>query len=204
MNNNLQINVLTSLACKNRIDIIKKTWGKHFSNIVYYADFEEGTDIVKCTDNPTAYGNEEKIINRIKQIKENNNCNWYFFVDDDTFVNIDNLLKFVETADLNKTYGEIIGGWGISYFQGGAGVLISKQLIDTIPQNALYLRGSTFSDVALGQVMVDSNIEMVNERKFYSGSYQHFNLTPEQIKAAITFHHIADSMVDLYNELYKK
>lgn len=200
--NNLQINVLSSEACKNRITVIKETWGKYFSNIVFYADFEEIPNVVKCTNISTAVGNEEKILNRIKQIKNNNTYTWYFFVDDDTFINANNLLTFIKNADLNKTYGRVIGGWGISYYQGGGGSLISGHLIDKIRPETLHSHGSTFSDVLFGQILNNNNLELVHVDEFYDRSPQSYNLNQEQIKNAITFHQVANTMLDLYQEIY--
>lgn len=203
MNNFLQVNVLTSFACKERIFNIKKTWGQHLSNIIYYADFNEETDIVKCTEIPSAVGNEQKILNRLIEVKKNNNHDWYFFVDDDTFINSKNLLTFINNADKNKTYGRLVGGWGISYFQGGAGVLISNLLIDKIDIKTLYLRGSTFSDVLFGQVMRDNNLELINVETFYDRSPSSYQLNTAEIQQAITFHQVANSMLELYKKVYE-
>jgi len=198
----IQINVLSSLACKDRIDTIKNSWGRYFSDIFFYADFEFPPDIIKCTDIATSIGNEQKLLNRLIQVKQNNVWDWYFFIDDDTFVNSINLFDFLNNADKNKAYGRIVGGWGIVYFQGGGGTLISNKLISAIPDSALYLRGSTYSDVLFGQIMKDSDIELVHIEEFYDRSPQSYNLNTEQIKKAITFHQVANTMLDLYQEIY--
>lgn len=198
----IQINVLSSLACKDRIKNIKNSWGRHFSDIIYYADFELLPDVIKCTNIATTFGNEQKLLNRLIQVKQNNDWDWYFFVDDDTFVNSINLFSLLNNIDKNKAYGRIVGGWGIDYFQGGGGTLISNKLISAIPNSNLYLRGSTYSDVLFGQIMKDSNIELVHIEEFYDRSPLSYNLNTEQIKKAITFHQVANTMIDLYKEIY--
>ena len=201
----IQINCITSNFEKKRIETIKKTWGKHCSDLVFYADFS-AENILKCTNEPSSIGNEEKTINRIKQIKSNNVYDWYFFVDDDTFVNIENMKKFVSTLNRNNAYGHMTHGYGSEpYFQGGAGFFISKQIFNSIKEETLYIRGSGYGDAVMGAVLRDNNINTVWINNGLLNRFEAKSSESDEFKSAITYHLIntEEKMINYYDLIYK-
>lgn len=56
---------------------------------------------------------------------------WYFMIDDDTFVLADNLGKFLATLDPNKPYylGSAVAGLNHIFAHGGSGIVLSKGLM---------------------------------------------------------------------------
>jgi hypothetical protein len=199
----IQINVLSSLSCINRINAIKNTWGKYYDTI-FYADFNS-RDIIKCTNDPSKQGNEEKKVNRLKQLKQNNIYDWYLFVDDDTFVNTKNLKPFINQLDKNYFYGV---RWtdkrnypSLIYPQGGCGYFISKENIDNIKPESLYIRGSSYSDVTMGQILKQNNISC----KFldFKDGILNFKKPDSELaqQNAITMHYIsAEEMYELHDK----
>ena len=194
----IQINVLTSKNTFERIEYAKKTWLLDNSqvDIIYYSDFsDENNNIIKVSDDSTYRGCEERVVERLKQIKNNNIYNWYFFVDDDTYVNIINLNKFIDNCDKNIVYGRKCNGWGnLNYAQGGAGILISKENFDNISFNTIYKRGSGYSDVIFGQIIEDNNIktEYYEEYNtlFHERQYEEYHNKYGCQRKCITFHQV--------------
>jgi hypothetical protein len=200
----IQINCIGSKFAEERITTIKNTWGKHHVDTVFYADFES-ENIIKCTDEPSAKGNEEKTINRFKQIKNNNTYDWYFFVDDDTFVNVYNMKSYVATLDKNSAYGySVTGCLPFAFFNGGAGFFISNESFDKINPDTIYIHGSTYSDAAACQILNENNIPMQFNNTILNWDSA-FNFDDNIFKNAVTFHQIKteEAMQQYYKLVYK-
>jgi len=114
----------------------------------------------------------EKVILTLKLMYELNDnttkFNWYLLVDDDTFIYIDNLYKFLKSTDskLPYTYGynfkHVVP---TGYHSGGGGVLMPneslKRLYESIITDKCPLKNG-YSDVALGQCSHISNVKLGN------------------------------------------
>lgn len=131
----IQINVITSVNCKDRIDIVNQTWGKNVDNLWFYSDHNDiENKVYQCSDNQKDCG--LKTANRLKQIlHEGVKYDWYFFVDDDTYVNAKALKTFIESHPTDRMYGLPVGTEEYPYIQGGAGILIPGNLLKKININ---------------------------------------------------------------------
>ena len=125
---NYQINILTSINCSDRIDTIRETWGKNFNELHFYSDHEDSNkQIFQVINERTDYYScALKTKERIQQIIQNVIYDWYIFVDDDTFVNLNVLEKFLSDLSENNAYGRLIGNEN-PYFAGGSGFVIPKK-----------------------------------------------------------------------------
>jgi len=202
----IQINCITCRAEYSRIQTIKNTWGKHWTDLIFFADFEEGDDVIKTTDNSTYWGCEEKMVNRFKQIKNKNNYDWYFFIDDDTFVNVSNMVNFVSQLDNNNAYGySTTGCLNFPFFQGGAGFFISQKTFNKITIDSISIKGTGYSDTVACQILKENNINLSFNNDILN-SDEAVNLNNEKFKTAITFHKIKtiETMQQYYNCAYLK
>ena len=131
---------------------------------------------------------------------------WFFFCDDDTFVNTKNLENDFEIFDKNKINGSVLEGtWSrdktLNYCSGGAGYLIHKTLLEKVSKN-IKSGDSGYSDVTLGICLREMGIENKNFDKFHSQSPKFYNFENETIKHEFTYHYIqSDDMVILYELL---
>jgi len=114
----------------------------------------------------------EKVILTLKLMYELNDnttkFNWYLLVDDDTFIYIDNLYKFLKSTDskLPYTYGynfkQVVP---TGYHSGGGGVVLPieslERLYESIITDKCPLKNG-YSDVALGQCSHISNVKLGN------------------------------------------
>jgi glycoprotein-N-acetylgalactosamine 3-beta-galactosyltransferase len=112
----------------------------------------------------------EKVLLTFKMMYELNNnttkFNWFLFVDDDTFIYIDNLYKFIKSTDskLPYTYGynfkQVVP---TGYHSGGGGVVLPieslKRLHTSISNNKCPFKDG-YGDVALGQCSHISNVKL--------------------------------------------
>ena len=165
---NLQVNIITSANCKNRITNINNTWGKHVKDLVFFSNHEDSENRV-LNVSPDSDSCEIKSLNRAKQIIDNGiDKEWYFFVDDDTCINFNALSNFINTHDSDKIYGRFcsVGDW--KYIQGGAGILIPGELLSKTDKDTVRFYGcSDYGDLWWGNFFEKNNFEL----SFHDGTF---------------------------------
>jgi len=209
---------------ESRIPVLEETWTKHI-DYLYFSDYEDTRyDMIKTTNNSTYVGAGEKGINFLNMLKDIE-CDdgkildvydWIFYVDDDTYVNVHNLVEFAKTADKFKVYGYIfdseknpdnpmyerkIISRESRFPSGGAGVLIGSKALKKIPKFELFVVPSFgHDDVDMGLNFEMNNIEQIDPDLFNSQNPEFHNHGEEEIKKSITYHHVDN---DLMRSLYK-
>lgn len=200
--------ILHGEVYKDRYHSIKNTWGKHVDTL-FYSDYENlEQNIVKVSDNKTYSSNEEKHINVIKNLENfvNNDYEWFFFCDDDTFVNVSMLEKKLNDFDPNYVHGSVINCWPsdrlLSYCSGGAGYLIHNTLLSKIKLN-LKNYNTGYSDVSLGLSLRENGVKVLNHELFNSQAPSFYGFGVDSIKKLITFHYIKSEqdMLKLLNNI---
>jgi hypothetical protein len=196
--------ILHTCTRPDRHDGIVNSWGKDV-DYIFYADCDnEEKKIIKVSDDSSYSSNEPKHINVIKYLIENDyQYEWFFFCDDDTFVNTKRLESNLENFDSNKINGHVLNGtWKkdttLSYCSGGAGYLIHKTILSKISET-IKTTGSGYSDVSLGMCVKDLNIEYNHNEDFRSQNPDYYNVDKSLIKDIFTFHYISSElMVEMY------
>ena len=185
--------VLHGKSSDYRYEGIIKTWAKN-KNIIFYSDYEDIDKKIHKVSNITDYSsNEEKHLNAFLLVnKLYMKYDWFFFCDDDTFVNT----KYLENTkfDENFIHGSVITGcWpydkNLEYCSGGAGYLISKNILIKIYEN-LFNSNTGFSDVSLGYIAKKCKIPFLNDDRFRSQNPSFFNTKDDEIKNFFTFHYV--------------
>jgi hypothetical protein len=188
---------------KERAENIKKTWGDNV-DLLFYGDIKDiDNDMFKVTDRTDYNSNEEKFCNMFNIINTYyGNYEWFFFCDNDTFVNTKLLFEKIDEFDENYIYGQVINTWPqdktLHYLSGGAGFLISGKLIDTLNKD-IEILGTNYSDVTFGKYIRENNLKMKHSELFKSQLPEYYNI--ENIKDYITFHYVKtyDKMLELQN-----
>lgn len=197
---NYSIHILTTHKNKDRQRTILDTWLKNKENYTFYTD--RSTKIgnqVEVDPDDTYFSNGKKNLRELKRIYENNlhkDVDWMLFCDDDTFVNIPNLEKLLPTLDKKIMYGYILKGtWpgdrSLDYLSGGAGYLMSSELLSRLGFPPLNLLNYSFySDVCVGLWMRFQGVQFNNIPGFHTEPPEAYNLDKNEIKQAYTFHYI--------------
>ena len=195
--------ILHTCTRPERYDGIVNSWGKNV-DFLFYSDCDnEDKKIVKVSDNSSYSSNEPKHINVIKYLVEHDyQYEWFFFCDDDTFVNTKNLENNLDLFDKDKINGSVLKDtWpqdrSLVYCSGGAGYLIHKTLLPIISKTIKL--GSGYSDVSLGICAKELNIGFINHDGFKSQAPNFYKVEKTLIKDIYTFHYIKP---DLMNEMY--
>lgn len=196
--------ILNGQLKNDRIKNVKNTWGKDVE-LIFYSDFEDlENNVYKVIDKKGYWDLEEKHINGIKFVNDNfKDYEWYFFCDDDTFVNTKKMNEFLDSCEKDVVYGLLINCYSknksLFYHSGGAGVLIHKKNLEIISQN-IESKNTKFADVTLGICLHDNNIKVETDDKFKSEKPQFYSISTDEVKNYITFHHInsIEEMMELY------
>jgi len=199
--------ILHGSMYSNRYFNVKETWGKNV-NCLFYSDHEDKEkNIIKVSNRTDYRSNEEKHINALHYVSNNiNNYEWFFFCDDDTFVNTKKLEELLNILDKNCVHGSVLneGNWpgdrSLNFCSGGAGYVIHTELLKKITEQVKILNNGC-SDVTLGLFLRDMGIESINYEYFRSQPPEFFNIPLNETKNYITFHYIKTK--ELMNELLK-
>lgn len=183
--------ILHGSVYKHRYDNVMNTWGKN-KDVLFYADYND-KNVIKVSDDVSYKSNEEKHINIINLLNDNNNYDyeWFFFCDDDTFVNTTKLENSLDTFNPNFVNGSILNTWqndpSLNYCSGGAGYLINRNILGKIN---LKNHKTGWSDVSLGLSLRESKIECINSTLFNSQPPEFYNIEISDVKNYISFHYI--------------
>lgn len=174
---------------------VKETWGKN-EDCLFYSDHEDNEkNIVKVSNRTDYHSNEDKHINVLHYVSNNvEGYEWFFFCDDDTFVNTKKLEEFIESSDKNSVHGSVLEGtWpgdrSLNYCSGGAGYLIHSELLKNIINHVKFLN-SGYSDVSLGICLRELGISSKDSIMFRSQPPSFFGFGLSEIKNYISFHYI--------------
>jgi len=173
MKNKILFILLHGSMMPDRHNNVMSTWGKDV-NILFYSDHEDKENkIYKVSDRTDYHSNEDKHVGAWKLIHKRklyNKFDWFYFCDDDTFVNYKLLDSEIENFDKRKITGHVLNGtWpfdkSLNYCSGGAGYLAHKSRVQFISKR-LELKDTGYSDVTLGLFCRDHGIEFFHDDRF--------------------------------------
>lgn len=112
-----------------------------------------------------------------------NVSSWFFLLDDDAFVFMDNLYKFIETKNTDEPfmYGFHFRHRPLpaGHIAGGSGILLTKEsmkrLVDKINKNECNEYIDTFGDVTIGGCGYSCNIQIGNSTDQFGRPKFHFH-----------------------------
>lgn len=172
MNNNILYVILHGSMNPERWENVVNTWGQG-KNYLFYSDHHDPKNRIFKVSNRTDYlSNEDKHVNvwklinthKLYQIYE-----WFFFCDDDTFVNTKLLESNLNNFDKNNIHGHVMQCYPqdpfLNYCSGGAGYLINRKRVEYISKGIKFL-DTGYSDVTLGMFCRENKIKFDNDDRF--------------------------------------
>ena len=196
----LSVHILTSYKCRARQESQLSTWLQGFDDFTFYTDtcLEGLPNQISASNDDSYEGCADKQVNEINRIKDHklyDDFEWFFFCDDDTFVNLNELKKFCsEKLQAFETYGKVGNSWppdpSLSFYSGGAGFLLRSDFIKNSTR-ITRKNGLGFSDVTVGLWLRENNIKVNHESRFNSHTPELHNKQGYE-KNEITFHYIKE------------
>lgn len=206
----------------DRIETISKTWAEKIDT-VFYSDHQDSEyNVIKVSNRDDYASGEEKQINVLNKLSELTDgddrslldiYDWVFFVDDDTFINVDNLEKHIDSFDEDKVYGSIfdsekdsenpmyVGGiipMEAKFPSGGGGFLVSTKVIKDIDTFNNY--HTICGDVSAGLNFYFNGVEQIDNNLFNSQNPDFYGHDDEEVSEMISYHYIKtlDEMAKLF------
>jgi len=188
----------------NRITNITNTWGKN-NSILFYSDHDDPSNhCYKVCDRSDYVSGQIKQINVFNLLLSNfNKYEWYFFCDNDTFVNTKNLDNFTIDAEKNYIHGDIINTWPqdttLYYPSGGAGYLMHNSILQDMTN--LSYNNTQYGDVSIGINFRNKEIQLKHNKLFKGQLPEFYNISLDKTNEYITFHYVTsyETMEKLYS-----
>ena len=213
MEKNILISIISSYKhTKSRLKYLFDTWYKDSENVIILSDHEDkDNNIFKISDDSSYGSNVDKNFNSYKFLRENYpNYDFYLVLDDDTFLNYNNLKTEIQKYDTNNIYmlgfineGTLPLDGSLNYCSGGAGCIFNKKTLDILSEVDNTYRRSKFADANVGFFCRDRGIKIINNEKFHPREPEYYNYDDKQIKEAVTFHYIKGDDFYKINKIIK-
>ncbi|CEF66905.1 Fringe glycosyltransferase [Strongyloides ratti] len=160
----------TSKNYNTRIQDILDTWFRKLPNNIWFVSDYDDEDISNVSGNhliSTECGRQHKITDLVCKMQKElevfafHNSLWSCHFDDDNYVNIDQLIKFLQTFNSNLPYffGKrsiknplYINNFNLKYATGGAGFCISNAILSTIKND---IKNGNYLETALNNRLPD-------------------------------------------------
>lgn len=192
----------------------------NFDDFFIFTDMEnDDKRFIKITDRDDYHSNAIKCILGFRYMFEKHeNFDFYVFIDNDTYLNVKNLEKFLKNKNPKelKAYGSILNTWvdkSLYYLSGGAGIVLTNNTMEKL-YNVMEKNEDLFnctkiehppviydySDVTLGFHMKNIEVELINSDLFHSQPPDFYNNV--SIDESISFHYIntIDKMKKIINQ----
>lgn len=218
-NKNILFLIMSGHSSKGRVDYISKYFRANDIDHIFYSDYNDPlNNVLKVTYSSTYSSNELKHINVLNFIISQksflSNYKWVYLFDDDSFVNVNLLIKLVSSNffSTTKIHGQLLTPENnpdnpffnkypqSNYLSGGAGYLCPVNLLQT--KRFFKNHKTTYADNSFGLNFNVNQFEDCN--LFHSQKPNFYNIEDENISEHISFHYIKSKEVyKTYIELCK-
>lgn len=194
--------IITSEKYEDRRNRIRNTWGTKI-NYLFVSDHED-FDTIKITEESNYQSAEIKSVEiKNKMPYEYLDNDYFFFCDDDTFLNVDFLISNLSSFKKNYVYGHQLSCWppdrSLCFLSGGAGYLMSKEILFPI-MGEIPILNSGANDVTLGLFFREKKIKIAHDDRF--NPFTPETMKKNEVEKNFTFHYIQND--ELMNELFVK
>jgi len=159
---------------------IRDTWAsKTYPNvdIIYYYG---GSDEIKLVGDKFYSNTSEglynigyKTLNLFDYLLKNHDFDYIFRTNSSSYVNIEELLEFIEYKPLENFYSGVIGNYGGINFASGSGYFISRDLVELVVEQKDRWDHTLIDDVSLGKLMSENGIKIYKGKRCDMINYTH-------------------------------
>lgn len=162
------------LSAKNEIysqleNAIRRTWAKKIPNnvkIFYYYGGEESFSIngdrIFCKSDESIKNIGYKTLDSFRYVYDNFEFDYIFRTNSSSYINIDNLLRFLENKPMDNFYSARVNVEKETklIFGSGSGYILSRDLIYLVLQNSEKWNHELVDDVAIGKMLFDFGVKL--------------------------------------------
>lgn len=206
--------ISSSKHVDSRLKFIRDSWINDVEDYVILSDHsDESNNTYQITYNSSYESNVEKNFKSFKFFYEKYpDFDWYMNLDDDTFLNYNNLKEYVKTLSNDGIFmtgyinlGSLPSDKSLSYCSGGAGYVFNKKTLEILKNIDVNYNRTIFADANIGMFCRDNNIKLINSDLFHPREPEFHGCDDELTKKSISFHYIlGQEMVNLHNRIFKQ
>jgi hypothetical protein len=196
--------IMETYKTRNLTEYSLNSWIKDREVFIFTDKYNENDNrFVKITDKDDYKSNTIKNIFGLRYMFEKcRNSDFYIFMDNDTYMNFDNLDLFLldKNSDDMSAYGLVINHWNsdrnLYYLSGGSGFILTHktmcELYDRLEKNETDFKENYhyYADVTMGVHMRNHAIKLLNSDLFHGQPPEFYNLSEIDIKKSISFHYL--------------
>jgi UDP-glucose:O-linked fucose beta-1,3-glucosyltransferase len=127
----------TEMFHKDRLKVVKRTWGPKFDNIIYYSNVTDPKIPTVRSGPNTERGHCQKLYHIMDAFLKMTGYDWLYVADDDTIVSAYRIHRLTacynpeEPVFIGERYGYNLNkGHGYPYITGGGGMLFSRAAVE--------------------------------------------------------------------------
>ncbi|XP_075220376.1 beta-1,3-glucosyltransferase isoform X2 [Lycorma delicatula] len=187
---------------KDRIPVIKKTWGKQAKHIEFFSHLKDNT--IPTTDvgvENTERGHCAKMFAIFRLVLEREkdlpSLRWLVLADDDTLLSVTRMQELLscwnssEPVAIGEMYGYNVVGLklvGYNYITGGGSIAISMSALKPILQHCSCQQNDTPDDMYLGICLTRLNIPIVHLSDFHQARPNDYATDYLAVQKPVSFH----------------
>lgn len=184
---------MTTKKYTGRQDCVLKSWGQNVEQYFYSEHSDPDRRVLKVCDENNVVVKQTAILWYIRE-HFSNGYEWYFFGDDDTFLNTRLLLTDLNSFARDKVNGNVCtGNSRLPYPQGGAGFLIHRELMPRFYDSIVY-RGVPAGDIGFGCNMYRADVQMNHSYLFNQYRPGSYGRSFGDCYKYYTYHYVCDEM----------
>ncbi|XP_014370854.2 beta-1,3-glucosyltransferase [Papilio machaon] len=197
-----------------RASVVKKTWGKHVTNLYFFSDKADASiptiDIGVPNTKTGHCAKTMAILNRVvEMIEDMTNIQWIFLADDDTILGVQRLCEVLSCyrggaalTVLGERYGYGYGkretaAKGYDYITGGGGTVFSVGAARAL-RTCVCAAHSAPDDMTLGACAKRRNITLTHSPLFHQARPQEYSREVVSRARPLSFHRHAPDPLRLY------
>ncbi|XP_076435134.1 beta-1,3-glucosyltransferase-like [Babylonia areolata] len=184
---------------KDRVPVVKATWGKEAELIEYYSELEDpliptinlgvpNTERGHC-------GKTAAILQRVAKSNRLASVSWLLIADDDTIINLDllrRLLACYKTEDplfLGERYGySVHQGYGYNYITGGGGMVFNRAAVKLLAKEFRCPQDDSPDDMLLGLFFTSRGIPITHSPHFHQARPEDYSEDLLSLQVPVSFH----------------
>ncbi|KAK6184234.1 hypothetical protein SNE40_006744 [Patella caerulea] len=192
---------------KDRIPIVKATWGKENIDIEYFSETEDSLiptiDLGIPNTERGHCGKTLAIMKRFVEEEKLSSKQWLLIADDDTIINLKRLRRLLscynwkENIALGERYGYALkDGHGYDYITGGGGMVFSRSVVKEIASQCNCPSNESPDDMILGMCLKRMKIPIIHSKYFHQARPEDYSSDYLSDQLPVSFH--KHWMVDAY------
>ncbi|KAL8614023.1 hypothetical protein ACOMHN_023258 [Nucella lapillus] len=188
-----------SLFHKDRVPVVKATWGRETELIEYYSDGVDPSiptiDLGVPNTERGHCGKTAAILRRVAESDRLASVSWLLIADDDTLINLEHLRQLLACYEtegpvhLGERYGyAVYQGHGYSYITGGGGMVFNRAAVELLAKEFQCPSDDSPDDMLLGLFFSRQQLPLTHSPYFHQARPEDYSKAWLGLQVPVSFH----------------